>query len=312
MQEAIDRFMYTLRAQAASPNTIKGYREDLEYLSRFVGVQQQASCLTHTIVRAHLAFLMRHGMAPASIRRKLAAIKMFSRWLHLEELLDGDTYDTIRKLRGPKLPTILPDIPNVEDITRLLEGEFPTAFPQRDRLILELLYGAGLRVNEAAKLTLQDFRPEQRAIRIHGKGGMYGKAAKERLVPTNPYIQAALDAYLPARERFIREQNIDSDSLFIAVRNRYHEKGTRPAISDRSVRRVLLFMCELRGLQPMWPHLLRHACATHLLDNGCPLDVIKEILGHDNLDITAHYAQVSTRTMLNAYNSAHPHSSSAC
>ncbi len=254
-----------------------------------------------------MAFLIRNGMAPSSVKRKMHAFKSYCRWLHLEGLLAGDAYEAIRKLRGPKLPEKLPDIPTADDMKRLLDGDFPTPFPTRDRLILELLYGAGLRVNEAAKLTLQDFRPEQRSILIHGKGGMYGKAAKERLVPVNPYVQAALDAYLPARQQFMAAENIYSNALFIAVRNRYSEKSGRPAISDRTIRRLLEYMCELRGLPIMWPHLLRHTCATHMLDNGCPLDVIKEILGHDNLDVTAHYAQVSTRTMLKTYNAAHPH-----
>jgi integrase/recombinase XerC len=78
-------------------------------------------------------------------------------------------------------------------------------------------------------------------------------------------------------------------------------------IDVRSISRMLLRITKIPGLQPMHPHLLRHACATHMLDNGCPLDVIAQILGHDNLDVTAHYAQVSTRLMMDTYNAAHPH-----
>src|SRR5581483_3286959 len=247
MREEIERYIYSMRAGAYSPNSIKSYREDLAELSRFIGHDQNAACLTHTIIRAHLAFLIRNGMAPSSVKRKMHAFKSYCRWLHLEGLLAGDAYEAIRKLRGPKLPEKLPDIPTADDMKRLLDGDFPTPFPTRDRLILELLYGAGLRVNEAAKLTLQDFRPEQRSILIHGKGGMYGKAAKERLVPVNPYVQAALDAYLPARQQFMAAENIYSNALFIAVRNRYSEKSGRPAISDRTIRRLLEYMCELRG-----------------------------------------------------------------
>jgi integrase/recombinase XerC len=93
-----------------------------------------------------------------------------------------------------------------------------------------------------------------------------------------------------------------------AVRNRYEKSSTNiEPIDVRSISRMLLHMTQVRGLQPMHPHLLRHACATHMLDNGCPLDVIAQILGHDNLDVTAHYAQVSTRLMMDTYNAAHPH-----
>jgi site-specific recombinase XerD len=83
--------------------------------------------------------------------------------------------------------------------------------------------------------------------------------------------------------------------------------ATIEPINVRSIARMLLYMTKVRGLQRMHPHLLRHACATHLLDNGCPLDVIAQILGHDNLDVTAQYAQVSTRLMMDTYNRAHPH-----
>jgi len=91
-----------------------------------------------------------------------------------------------------------------------------------------------------------------------------------------------------------------------AVRNRYVGHGKLQSINVRSVGRILLQMTKVRGLQPLHPHLLRHACATHMLDNGCPLDVIAEVLGHDNLDVTAHRSQVSTQLMMEAYNSAHP------
>ena len=111
------------------------------------------------------------------------------------------------------------------------------------------------------------------------------------------------------RSKFIKRAKANTEALFFAVRNRYAGKGLQ-SINVRSVSRMLLSMTKLRGLQPMHPHLLRHACATHMLDHGCPLDVIAEILGHDNLDVTAHYAQVSTRLMMEAYNSAHPYAKS--
>jgi integrase/recombinase XerC len=203
------------------------------------------------------------------------------------------------------MPDTLPDVPSKEEMAVLLDGgDFPTVFPERDRLLCELMYGAGLRVSEAAHITLDDLRPEQKAILIHGKGGPYGTNAKQRLVPLNPHSRKALDEYLDARVRFLK---VETSVLFFAVRNRYEKSSTNiEPIDVRSISRMLLHMTQVRGLQPMHPHLLRHACATHMLDNGCPLDVIAQILGHDNLDATAHYAQVSTRLMMDTYNSAHP------
>jgi integrase/recombinase XerC len=306
MRRAIDRYILAKRAENAAPNTIRAYQADLIDLCNFMGPSQIPGRLSREIVRGFLSLLHRNGITKTTAVRKLAAIKSFSEWLRNEEVLDDDTYQKIALIRRMKLPDTLPDVPSHEEMRILLDGEFPTAFPERDRLILELLYGSGLRVSEAANIKVGDLRPEQRGILIRGKGGMFGLAAKERMVPMNPYSQAALDAYLRKRTKFMTKNDTKSDVLFFAVRNRYAGDELQ-SINVRSVSRMLLGMTKLRGLQPMHPHLLRHACATHMLDNGCPLDVIAEILGHDNLDVTAHYAQVSTRLMMAAYNSAHPY-----
>jgi integrase/recombinase XerC len=139
--------------------------------------------------------------------------------------------------------------------------------------------------------------------------GPYGKSAKHRLVPLNPHSGKALVVYLPARLKVAQKLKLDTRVLFFGLRNSGPalNRGIGQPISVRNVSRMLLHMTQVRGLQPMHPHLLRHACATHMLDNGCPLDVIAQLLGHDNLDVTAHYAQVSTRLMMETYNAAHPH-----
>jgi len=307
MREAIDRYILAKRAENAAPNTIRAYRADLIDLSNFMGVSQSPERLSREVVRGFLALLHRNGISKTTAVRKLTAIKSFCEWLRNEESMNDDTYQRIALIKRPKLPETLPDVPSEEEMRVLLDGDFPTAFPERDRLLLELLYGSGLRVSEAANIKLGDLRPEQRGILIHGKGGMFGKSAKERLVPLNPRSQNALEAYLPKRSNFIKQTKTKTEALFFAVRNRYASDGKLQSINVRSVVRMLVLMTKVRGLQPMHPHLLRHACATHMLDNGCPLDVIADVLGHDNLDVTAHYAQVSTRLMMEAYNSAHPY-----
>lgn len=125
---------------------------------------------------------------------------------------------------------------------------------------------------------------------------MCGKAGKYRLARLNPNSEQALGAYLQARTQRLNNLQIETDALFFGLRN-----SDGGSISVRSVHRMLLDITKVRGLPPMHPHLLRHACATHLLNNGCSLDVIADLLGHDNLDITAHYAQVSTRLMMDTY-----------
>ncbi len=305
MTEAIDRFLLAKRAENASPNTIRAYRADLSELSAFIGVQQRPEQLTRDMVRSFLAILHHGGKAKTSANRKLSAIKSFVGWLRSDGIILDDNFDKIATIKRPKSPSVLPDVPSQEQMSILLDGDFPTAFPQRDRLLLELLYGSGLRVSEAAQIKLQDLRPEQNAILIHGKGGPYGKSAKFRLVPLNARSRAALDVYLVEREKIVIKRKLETDVLFFPVRDRY-SRGKQGSLNVRSVHRILLHIAKLRGLSPMHPHLLRHACATHMLDNGCPLDVIGTILGHQDLDVTAHYAQVSTRLMMKEYNRAHP------
>lgn len=306
MTEYIERFIVAKRAENASPNTIRGYRADLTGLAKFVGPGLGPEQLTRNVVRAFLAIASERGQKRSTMKRKLYAIKSFAHWLIDEQIISDDDFTKISDLRSPKLPQELPDVPSEEQMRALLTGDFPTAFPERDRLLCELLYGSGLRVSEAAQIKLEDLRPEQNAILIHGKGGPYGKNAKHRLVPLNPNSQLALDAYLPARTRMLQRLKVETSALFFAVRNRYAGQQ-RGSLDVRSVRRMLRSMAEVRGLPSLHPHLLRHACGTHLLDHGCALDVIRDILGHDNLDVTAHYAQVSTRLMMQTYNKAHPH-----
>jgi integrase/recombinase XerC len=304
MKDAIERFLLAKRPENARPCTIRAYRADLLDLTNFIGIQQGPERLSREVVRAFLALLHRRGATKTTASRKLSAVKSFVRWLASEEIISDDAFQELITIKRPKTPHTLPDVPSQEEMAVLLDGgDFPTTFPERDRLLCELMYGAGLRVSEAAHITLDDLRPEQSVILIHGKGGPCGKNAKHRLVPLNPHSQKALDAYLAARLKLTESCKMETRALFFGLRN--NEDGA--AISVRSVFRMLLHMTKVRGLQRMHPHLLRHACATHMLDNGCPLDVIAQILGHDNLDVTAHYAQVSTRLMMDTYNSAHPH-----
>jgi site-specific recombinase XerD len=264
------------------------------------------------VLRGFLALLHRKGTSKRSASRKLSAIKSFVRWLRGEGIIGEDGFEKIVTIKRPKIPDTLPAVPSQEEMTILLDsGNFPTAFPERDRLLLELMYGSGLRVSEAAQIRLPDLRPEQNAILINGKGGPYGKSAKHRLVPLNPKSRSALETYLVERDAVAKRDRIEPKALFfpVRVRNRYAGVEREP-LTTRSVHRMLLHMTKVRGLQPMHPHLLRHACATHMLDNGCPLDVISQILGHDSLDVTAFYAQVSTRLMMKEYNGAHPHARS--
>jgi site-specific recombinase XerD len=306
MAEAIDRFLLVKRSENSSPNTIRAYHADLVDLSNFIGVEKGPEQLSREVIYLFLAALHHRGTSKTTANRRLSVIKTFVTWLRSDGIfISEDGFDKIITIKRPKSPNTLPDIPSQEQMAMLLDGDFPTAFPQRDRLLLELLYGSGLRVSEVAQIRVGDLRLEQNAILINGKGGPYGKSAKLRLVPLNAKSREALDLYLIERKKMLAKHNLETEALFFPVRDRY-SPAKRGALNVRSVHRMLLYICKLRGLAPMHPHLLRHACGTHMLDNRCPLDVIGQILGHDNLDITAHYAQVSTKLMVNEYNRAHP------
>jgi integrase/recombinase XerC len=306
MQEAIRRFLLAKRSENLSPNTVRAYKADLFELQKFMGLQEGPELLSREVVRAFLAMMHRLGTSKKTAIRRLSAIKSFVRWGVAENVITDDNFDRIPTIKRPKSPLKLPQVPSEQEMAILLDGDFPTAFPERDRLLLELMYGSGLRVSEAAQILLDDLRPEQNAILINGKGGPYGKSAKYRLVPLSAKSREALTAYLPVRDRTIN--GTKTKALFFRVRGKNTKRAASSLpISVRSVHRVVRYMSQVRGLAVMHPHLLRHACATHMLDHGCPLDVIQQILGHDHLDVTAHYAQVSTRLMLREYNHAHPH-----
>jgi integrase/recombinase XerC len=308
MEEAIRRFILAKRSENLSPSTIRAYKADLFELSKFMGLQQGPELLSREVVRAFLAMMHRLGTSKKTAIRRLSAIKSLVRWGVLENVITEDNFDRITTIKRPKSPIKLPQIPSEQEMAILLDGDFPTAFPERDRLLLELMYGSGLRVSEAAHIRVDDLRPEQSAILINGKGGPYGKSAKYRLVPLGAKSREALAGYLPVRDRMLNQNGTKTAALFFRVRGKNVKRaaGVLP-INVRSVHRLVRYMSQVRGLVVMHPHLLRHACATHMLDHGCPLDVIQHILGHDRLDVTAHYAQVSTRLMMREYNYAHPH-----
>jgi site-specific recombinase XerD len=129
------------RAENAAPNTIRAYQADLIDLNNFMGARQGQDPLSREVVRGFLALPHRNGISKTTAVRKLTAIKSFCEWLRNEETMTDDTYQRIALIKRPKLPETLPDVPSQEEMRVLLDGDFPTAFPERDRLLLELLYG---------------------------------------------------------------------------------------------------------------------------------------------------------------------------
>jgi integrase/recombinase XerC len=193
------------------------------------------------------------------------------------------------------LPKKLPRVPTIEEMNGVLDGKMPeiAAFPERDRVMFELLYGCGIRNSELIGINLEDIRLSSEAILIRGKG------KKERYVPFGESAKAALVAYLPARQQLLAAKKKNASSLLI------NRRGTR--LTTRSVGRIVKKVAVAKGLSPdVHPHTLRHAFGTHMLEEGADLRAIQEMLGHERLSTTQRYTQLSIKHVLQVYDQTHP------
>ncbi|HSF05521.1 MAG TPA: tyrosine-type recombinase/integrase, partial [Methylomirabilota bacterium] len=230
--------------------------------------------------RAWLMHLHGLGLQPASVARKLAALRSWLRFLVRRGTLSGNPAAEVRGPRlGRKLAAFLP----IDESQALLDGG---SAPARDRAVLELLYASGLRVSELAGLDLDDADFTRRTVRVLGKGG------KEREVPFGARAAAALDAYLRVRGH-------DGGPLFLGRRTR--------RLGVRSIFEIVRRQARAVGIaRRVTPHTLRHTFATHLLDRGADLRMIQELLGHSRLSTTQRYTHVSATQLMRIYDRAHP------
>jgi integrase/recombinase XerC len=195
----------------------------------------------------------------------------------------------------PRLPKKLPRVPTIEEVNSVLDGKMPevASFPERDRLILELLYGCGIRNSELVGISLEDIRISNEAILIRGKG------KKERYVPFGGPVSAALAVYLPWRQKLLATLKKTNSALLV------NQRGGR--LTTRSVGRIVKRIAVAKGLSPdVHPHTLRHAFGTHMLEEGADLRAIQELLGHERLATTQRYTQLSVKHMMEVYDQTHP------
>ena len=296
MQKKISRFLQHMHIErAASPHTLKGYREDLETLAEYFqeenGNCPDPSTITAVELRGYLAALNDAGYAKTSIARKLASLRSFYRFGQREGWID---HNPAKALRNPRKARKLPHFLSTDEIGKLLAA--PPASETmglRDRAILETLYSAGLRVSELVDLCDGDIDFEQRIVRVRGKG------RKERLSPLGSYATRALQKWLKARKLSPKEPTGRQAPVFV---NKF---GTR--LTSRSVGRLLEKHLKQAGLDNRTsPHTLRHSFATHLLDRGADIRSVQELLGHKSLETTQIYTHVSTSSLRAAYEKAHP------
>ena len=289
---ALDGFLRALVGRNASAHTIKAYRTGLTEFASFIG-DAPLRQIGHLQIRDFLGELYARGLGKASVARELSAIRSFFKWMGREQMIDSNPALLVA---APKLPKKLPRVPTMEEINSVLDANMPeeAAFAERDRLILELLYGCGIRNSELVGINLDDIHLRQGAILVRGKG------KKERLVPFGDSAQMALRDYLPQRAQTLeRSRRTAEPALLINLR------GGR--ITTRSVGRIVKAVAVAGGLPAeIHPHTLRHAFGTHMLEEGADLRAIQEMLGHSRLSTTQRYTQLTTRQVLDVYEKTHP------
>jgi integrase/recombinase XerC len=290
--KAVADFLRHLRERNASPHTIKAYQQDLLLFAAYAGSRGWKQ-IDHIAVRGFLSQLYDKGLSKPSVARALAAVRSLYRWLAREGVVEQNP---AKLVATPKLPKKLPRVPTIEEMNFVIDGEMPevAAFPDRDRLMLELLYGCGIRNSELTGINLDDIRLSAEAILIRGKG------KKERYVPFGDSVKTALAAYLPERQKIFDTGHKNSAALLINRRD-----GGR--LTTRSVGRIIKKIAVAKGLSPdVHPHTLRHAFGTHMLEEGADLRAIQELLGHERLATTQRYTQLSMKHVLQVYDQTHP------
>jgi integrase/recombinase XerC len=288
---AIEAFDGHLAAERNfSPHTRRAYASDLRQLAEFLGPGADPARVAAADVRAFLADCHRR-LSAATVGRKLAALRAFFGHLVRSGLRKSDPSFG---LPAPRTPRRLPRPLGVDDCQLLAEGS-REAVCARDLALVEVLYGAGLRVAELCGLDLGDLDLGRGELRVMGKG------SRERVVPLPSAARAALQRYL-AEERPGAARR---EPLFVARRRRKGEAPRR--LGPRDARRILGRRARAVGLaERVHPHRLRHSYATHLLDMGADLREIQELLGHRSLSTTQKYTAVSAERLIDAYDRAHP------
>ncbi len=287
LDRCIVEYMGTLEARALSPHTVAAYRSDLDQFARLcrrLGVETLDG-VDRRLLRRHLAQLNSLGYAPRSVARKATAVRRFLDDAVRREKIAANPAALLAIPKRPgTLPKALPAGALAATLDALMEGAGDDPVALRDRAILEVLYGTGLRVSELAGLSLGDV-PKGNFLRVRGKGG------RDRDVPLGGAARRALHDYLD-RARLRLAAAGAGDALWVGARG--------GPLDARGVRRVV------RRRVGTFPHALRHSFATHLLENGADLRTVQELLGHRELATTQIYTEVSRRHLRATYDRSHP------
>jgi len=319
MKRTIEKFIAYLRYERnVSSNTIREYRRDTQQFAEFLTPPGEKTPglaeIDHRMVREYVSWMYDQHLEKASIARRLASLRTFFKFCMREKLVRENP---ARFVPRPKLPKRVPRVLTAEEMNGFLDclghgiggpqsrsgrhrigrsSAEAKATLKRDRAILELLYGSGLRVSELSGLDVENLDRKQQMVRVLGKG------RKQRQVPYGRKAQEALEAYWPLRETILAR----AKRVTLAPAVFLNPMGGR--LTARSVRTLVKKYARLTNVNwDLHPHALRHAFATHLLADGADLRAIQELLGHVSLSTTQRYTQASIQQLMQVYDKAHPH-----
>ena len=299
----IAQYMAVLTVErASSEHTVRAYQRELQsfaaFLAKRCGENVVPSQIEHPVIREYLGTLYEKNLSKPSVARALAAIRSWFGWLGKTGQIEQNPAQLVST---PKLPKHLPRVPGAEQLNQAFNDvDAETAWPERDRVIMEMLYGCGIRNAELVGLNLEDIQWGNECILVRGKG------RKERYVPLGDAAAMAIRAYLPQRAQKLMEARRASEALLLNLRLRGDGR-----LTTRSVGRIVKHVALTHGLAAdVHPHTLRHAFGTHMLEEGADLRAIQEILGHARLSTTQRYTHLTTGQVAAVYDRTHPRAKS--
>ncbi len=334
LTQLVEDFLTALsHERAASPHTLRAYDRELhnfaDYSIEKLGRSVSPKTIDHKHIRAYLGVLYARGLCTASVARALAALRSWFKWMDRHGHVEHNAASLVAT---PKLPKHLPRVPSIEQMNRTVDSlagmkghgfsraispnereaasaaegashgaregtQSPgTAWPERDRVIFELLYGCGIRNAELTGLNLADIHWANEVILVRGKG------RKQRYVPLGDAAAEAIRNYLSQREAKLAQAKKSTPALLLNARIRGDAR-----LTTRSVGRIVKTLAVANGLSAdTHPHTLRHAFGTHMLEEGADLRAIQELLGHERLSTTQRYTQLTTAQITQVYDRTHP------
>lgn len=295
MDQKIDLFiLYLATERGLSDNYQIAVRRALEQFAHWFDKQTSGGDVSSVKLEdltAYLTHRKQEGLATGSLRLEIVALKIFFRHLASRNLIPVDPAE---KMDSPRPEHYLPETLNEPDVKKLIESiDVMKPLGRRDRAIVELLYSSGLRVSELTQTRIENVDLDEQVIRVTGKGN------KTRLVPVGSRASEALTDYLSTERPGLVRNGRTSTHIFLSIRG--------GSLTTNRIRQILKQRANLAGLDGnIYPHLLRHSFATHLLGNGADLRVIQEMLGHADIATTQIYTHVDQRQLKSLHKKFHP------